>query len=128
MIRFAAAALALAASPASAQALSPYASAGEQQAAMTDGKVTSEQLVKAYLERIERIDRAGPKLNAVIALNPHAVADARKLDAERRAGHVRGPLHGVPILLKDNIESFDGTATTAGSLALAANTPQRDAP
>jgi amidase len=121
-------ALALAASAAQAQPLSPYASAGEQQAAMTDGRATSEQLVRAYLERIERIDRAGPKLNAVLALNPHALADARKLDAERRAGHVRGPLHGVPILLKDNIESWDGTATTAGSLALLANVPQRDAP
>jgi amidase len=120
-------AFALAAGAAHGQTLSPYASAGEQQAAMTDGKVTSEQLVKAYLERIERIDRAGPKLNAVIAVNPHALADAKKLDAERRAGHVRGPLHGVPILLKDNIESWDGTATTAGSLALAANIPERDA-
>ena len=110
------------------QTLSPYASAGEQQAAMTDGRVTSEQLVKVYLDRIEHIDRAGPKLNAVLALNTHARADARKLDAERRAGKVRGPLHGVPILLKDNIESWDGTATTAGSLALAANVPERDAP
>jgi amidase len=128
--RFAVAVLALAAQglPAAAQGLSPYASAGEQQAAMTDGKVTSEQLVAAYLQRIERIDRAGPKLNAVIALNRHALADARKLDAERRAGNVRGPLHGVPILLKDNIESADDTPTTAGSLALAANVPQREAP
>ncbi|WP_293902185.1 amidase [Phenylobacterium sp.] len=135
MIRSVALALALACAAATgasaqprAQALSPYASAGEQQAAMTDGRVTSEQLVQAYLLRIDRIDRSGPKLNAVIALNAHALADARKLDAERRAGHLRGPLHGVPILLKDNIESQDGTATTAGSLALAANVPQRDAP
>src|SRR4051794_2149654 len=130
MIRKAAAVLGLAvlATTANAQALSPYASAGEQQAAMTDGRVTSEQLVAAYLQRIERIDKAGPKLNAVIAVNRHALADARKMDAERRTGHLRGPLHGVPILLKDNIESFDDTATTAGSLALAANVPQRDAP
>jgi len=129
MIRIAAAmALALAGSAAQAQALSPYASAGQQQAAMTDGRVTSELLVREYLSRIEQIDRAGPKLNAVLTLNPHALADARKLDAERRAGKVRGPLHGVPILLKDNIESWDGTATTAGSLALAANIPERDAP
>jgi amidase len=76
---------------AQAQPLSPYASAGEQQAAMTDGRVTSEQLVKAYLERIERIDRAGPKLNSILALNSHALADARKLDAERKAGKVPGP-------------------------------------
>lgn len=131
MIRFAvlAASLALAATAAHAQAISPYASAGEQQAAMTDGRVTSEQLVRAYLERIERVDRAGPKLNAVLALNARALADAQALDAERRAGKVRGPLHGVPILLKDNIETADaGLATTAGSLALAANVSGRDAP
>jgi amidase len=130
MIRPIAAALALAlvSGAAHGQTLSPYASAGEQQAAMTDGRVTSEQLVRAYLDRIERIDRAGPKLNAVIALNSHALADARRLDAERRAGKVRGPLHGVTVLLKDNIESADGTATTAGSLALAANVTGRDAP
>jgi len=121
-------AVSLASSEAQAQLISPYASAGEQQAAMTDGKVTSEQLVRAYLERVERIDRAGPRLNAVMALNIHALADARKLDAERRAGKTRGPLHGVTILLKDNIESDDGTATTAGSLALAANITGRDAP
>src|SRR3954468_5828077 len=80
--------------------LSPYASAGEQQAAMADGRVTSEQLVRAYLDRIAQIDKAGPKLNAVIALNPHAIADARNLDRERKTGHVRGPLHGVPVLIK----------------------------
>jgi len=120
--------LTLAATAATAEPLSPYASAGEQQAAMADGRATSEQLVRAYIDRIERIDRAGPRLNAVLALNSHALADARRLDAERRAGKVRGPLHGVPILLKDNIESSDGAATTAGSLALAANLPVRDAP
>ncbi|WP_293675797.1 amidase [uncultured Phenylobacterium sp.] len=128
MIAAVVAAVAAAAGGANAQTLSPYASAGEQQAAMTDGRVTSEQLVAAYLQRIERIDRAGPKLNSVIVLNRHALADARKLDAERRAGKIRGPLHGVTILLKDNIETTDGGATTAGSLALAANVPQRDAP
>jgi len=121
-----AAAAALAAGAAQAQ-ISPYASAGEQQAALTDGRTTSEQLVRAYLERIERIDRAGPKLNAVIALNPHAVDDARRLDAERKAGKIRGPLHGVTVLLKDNIEAGD-LPTTAGSLALAANATGRDAP
>ena len=98
------------------------------QADMAAGKVTSEELVRAYQARIEAIDRNGPVLRSVIALNPHALADARALDKERRDGHVRGPLHGVPILIKDNIESADGTATTAGSLALADNVTHRDAP
>ncbi|MDZ4371154.1 MAG: amidase family protein, partial [Phenylobacterium sp.] len=114
--------------PAAAQPLSPYASAGEQQAALTDGRVTSEQLVRAYLDRIARYDDAGVRLNAVLAINPKALDDARRLDAERRAGKVRGPLHGVTVLLKDNIESDDGLPTTAGSLALAANVTGRDAP
>jgi amidase len=109
-------------------ALSPFASGAEQQAAMRAGKLTSEQLVRQYLARIAALDKTGPRLNAVLALNPHALADARKLDAERKAGHVRGPLHGIPVLLKDNIESADGTATTAGSLALKANVTGRDAP
>jgi amidase len=111
-----------------AQPLSPFASGAEQQAAMKAGTLTSEALVREYLARIAALDKAGPKLNAVIALNPHALADARKLDAERKAGHVRGPLHGIPVLLKDNIESGDGTATTAGSLALKDNVTGRDAP
>ncbi len=98
------------------------------QAEMTAHRTTSEALVKRYLARIAAVDRAGPTLRAVIALNPHAVEDARRLDAERRAGHVRGPLHGVPVLIKDNIESDDGTATTAGSLALKDNVSHRDAP
>ena len=109
-------------------ALSPFASGVEQQAAMRAGTLTSEQLVRAALARIAALDKAGPRLNAVIALNPHALADARKLDAERKAGHVPGPLHGLPVLLKDNIESDDGTATTAGSLALKDNVTGRDAP
>ncbi len=95
---------------------------------MAAGTLTSEALVRAYLARIEAIDRAGPKLNSVLALNPHALADARKLDAERKAGKLRGPLHGIPVLLKDNIESADDTATTAGSLALKDNVTGRDAP
>jgi amidase len=111
-----------------AQPLGPYASAAEQQAAMRAGRLTSEQLTRLSLDRIAEIDKAGPRLNAVLTVNPHALADARKLDQERRAGRVRGPLHGVPILLKDNIESWDGTATTAGSLALIDNVPERDAP
>ena len=90
----------------------------DPQRAMAEGRTTSEQLVKAYLARIEAIDRSGPTLRSVIAVNPNALAEARALDAERRAGHVRGPLHGVPILIKDNIETADPIPTTAGSLAL----------
>src|SRR5262249_2967955 len=103
-------------------------SIAQLQADMTSGAVTSEQLVQAYLDRIERIDRNGPSLNSVLALNPNALEQARALDAERAAGHVRGPLHGIPILLKDNTEGADPIATTAGSLALAGNVTNRDAP
>jgi len=129
MLKFATfAAAAALAGAAQAQPVTPYSSAVAQQEAMRAGAVTSEELVRLSLDRIARIDKAGPKLNSVLAINPHAMADARKADAERRAGKVRGPLHGVPVLLKDNIESWDGTATTAGSLALLDNVPQRDAP
>ena len=109
-------------------ALSPFDTGEQQQAAMRAGTLTSEALVREDLARIAALDKAGPRLNTIIAVNPHALADARKFDAERKAGHVRGPLHGVPILLKDNIESDDGTATTAGSLALKDNVTGRDAP
>jgi amidase len=98
------------------------------QADMTSGAVTSERLVRSYLERIAALDDSGPRLNAVLSLNPDAMVAARSLDAERRSGRVRGPLHGVPILLKDNIESADPMPTTAGSLALSANVTRRDAP
>lgn len=103
-------------------------SVAELHADLVAGKVTSEQLVRAYLARIRAIDAGGPQLHSVIALNPHALADARKADADRRAGKAVGPMYGIPVLLKDNIESDDGTATTAGSEALAANVTQRDAP
>ena len=86
---------------------------------LQQGKWTSARLVELYLGRIEAVDRGGHVLNAVLALNPDAAAIARKLDEERKAGHVRGPLHGIPILVKDNIETRDPIATTAGSLALA---------
>ena len=98
------------------------------QADLTAGRVTSEDLVRAYLARIAKIDRSGPKLQSIISLNPNAIADARALDAERRAKGARGPLHGIPILVKDNIETADPIATTAGSLALAENITHRDAP
>jgi amidase len=102
-------------------------SIAQLQADLTSGAVTSEQLVHAYLARIAEIDDAGHTLNSVIALNPQALEQARALDAERAAGRVRGPLHGIPILIKDNIESAEN-ATTAGSLALAQNMTARDAP
>ena len=91
------------------------------QAMMTAGKASSVDLVKAYMARIAAMDRKGPILRAVIALNPDALAQAKALDAERKAGRLRGPLHGVPILIKDNIETADAMATTAGSLALKDN-------
>ncbi|MFL5296319.1 MAG: amidase [Phenylobacterium sp.] len=121
-------AAALAATAQAQPAPGPFASGEQQQAAMRAGTLTSEQLVKSYLARIAAMDTKGPRLNSIIALNPHALADARKLDAERKAGRLRGPLHGIPVLLKDNIESDDGTATTAGSLALKDNVTHRDAP
>src|SRR5919198_929986 len=87
----------------------------ELQAAMASGQLTSKDLVKGYLRRIASLN---PLLNSVIETNPNAVAIAQHLDNERRRGHVRGPLHGIPILLKDNIATDDNMETTAGSLAL----------
>lgn len=91
------------------------------------GRTTSEEAVRAYLKRINAMDRKGPHLNSIIALAPDALVQAKARDAERHAGHLRGPLHGVPILLKDNIEAA-GMPTTAGSLALVHNDPGRDSP
>jgi amidase len=85
------------------------------QAAMTNGQLTSKDLVLGYLNRIQQLN---PTLHAVIETNPNAVAIASSLDNERKAGHVRGPLHGIPILVKDNIATLDNMQTTAGSLAL----------
>ena len=88
------------------------------QAAMASGRYTSRRLVELYSERIEAIDRSGPALRAVIEMNPEAGSIADRLDDERRAGRVRGPLHGIPVLIKDNIDTADRMTTTAGSLAL----------
>jgi len=118
----------LAAGGAQAQDDPAFQSMAQFQAQIAAGKASSVSITEAYLARIAALDRKGPKLNSIIALNPHALADAKALDAERKAGHIRGPLHGLPILIKDNIESADGTATTAGSLALKANITNRDAP
>jgi amidase len=99
----------------------------EVQRRMAAGDLSSRTITAAYLERIAAIDRAGPKLNAVIELNPDALAIAEERDRERRAGKVRGPLHGVPILIKDNIATADRMESTAGSLALIGAKPARDA-
>ncbi|MEA9589107.1 amidase [Xanthomonas sp. WHRI 10064A] len=96
------------------------------QARMARGDTTSLALTRAYLQRIDTIDRAGPTLNAVIERNAQAETDARTLDAERAAGRVRGPLHGIPVLLKDNIDALP-MVNSAGSLALAEFRPARDA-
>ncbi len=94
------------------------ASISDLQRAMTQGRLTSVALVDAYLARVAAYDTQGPALNAVIRLNPAARADAAALDAERKAGHVRGPLHGIPIILKDNYGTR-GMVTSAGTIALA---------
>ncbi len=94
---------------------------------MESGRETSRSLVDQYLSRIAAVDRSGPSLHSVLEINPEAQAIADRLDAERKAGRVRGPLHGIPILLKDNIATADKMMTTAGSLALAGATPPKDA-
>jgi len=99
----------------------------EVQAGLASGRFTSRQLVELYLKRIEAIDRSGPSLHAVSETNPEALTIADALDAERKARGPRGPLHGVPILIKDNIDTADRMSTTAGSLALEGSIAARDA-
>jgi len=103
-------------------------SLAELQRAMTRGEVSSAVLVAAFLDRIARFDHAGPQYRSVLAINPAALDAARTLDQERRAGKTRGPLHGIPLLIKDNIETRDPLPTTAGSLALARSFHTSDAP
>jgi amidase len=98
----------------------------ELQEGMRSGKFTSRGLAERYLARISEIDKAGPSLNTVIELNPEVLAIADQLDAERKSKGPRGPLHGIPILIKDNIGTADKMRTTAGSLALAGFTPAQD--
>jgi amidase len=100
---------------------------GELQDGMTSGKYTARALAEKYLARIEAINKQGPALHAVIELNPEAIALAEALDRERRAQGPRGPLHGIPVLIKDNIDTADRMATTAGSLALVGARPPKDA-
>ena len=94
---------------------------------MSSGRYTSRRLVELYLQRIAQIDAAGPRLRSVIETNPDAIAIAEALDAERKAKGVRGPLHGIPVLIKDNIDTGDKMLTTAGSLALVGGPAPRDA-
>jgi amidase len=102
------------------------ATIADLEAAFKAGTLTSEQLVKMCLARIEAYDDHGPKINAVIALNPHALDAARALDAERKAKGPRSPLHGIPVVLKDNYDTYD-VATTGGSILLEGSIPPNDA-
>jgi amidase len=99
----------------------------ELQDGMSGGRFTSERITELYLERIEQVDRRGPALRSIIELNPDALSMARNLDAERKMKRARGPMHGIPVLLKDNIDTADKMQTTAGSLALLDQPVKRDA-
>lgn len=97
-------------------------------AAFADGRLTSQQLTQSYLTRIDKLDRRGPNLGSLVETNPRALEIAAALDAERKTRGARGPLHGVPILIKDNVETSDHMMSTAGSLALAGWYAPKDAP
>jgi amidase len=103
------------------------ATIAELQAAMAAGRLTARELTRAYLQRIRRIDHSGIQLNSVVEVNPDALDIAAELDGERRGGRDRGPLHGIPILVKDNFATRDRMQTTAGSLALLGSRVPRDA-
>jgi len=127
----AAVALSIASLTAQAPRVAPFdldeVTIAELQRRMETGAETSRSLVEKYLARIDAVDRRGPELRSVLEINPDAAAIANGLDAERRAGRVRGPLHGIPILIKDNIATGDRMMTTAGSLALAGAPAPADA-
>ncbi len=97
------------------------------QAAMKSGRHTARSITQKYLERIDAIDKLGPAVNSVIEVNPEALATAEALDRERKERGPRGPLHGIPVLIKDNIATHDRMQTTAGSLALVGSRPPKDA-
>ncbi|MGL6269841.1 MAG: amidase family protein, partial [Chitinophagaceae bacterium] len=99
----------------------------ELQQKMKSGSYTSRMITELYLKRIEAIDKNGPKLNAVIELNPDALKIADEMDRERKSGKVRGPMHGIPVMIKDNIDTADKMMTTAGSLAMVGNRASKDA-
>src|SRR5271157_2060014 len=98
----------------------------ELQEGMKSGRFTARSLVEKYTARIEEVDKRGPALNSIIEMNPDALAIADTLDQERKAKGPRGPLHGIPVLIKDNIDTADRMMTTAGSLALVGSKPTRD--
>ena len=95
---------------------------------LASGELNARKLAEAYLARIDAIDRAGTDLRSVIEVNADALQIADELDRERSQGNVRGPLHGIPVMVKDNIDTADGMKTTAGSLALVDSRPAQDAP
>src|ERR1022692_936325 len=103
------------------------ATIADLQQRMASGRETARSLVEKYLARIAAIDRAGPSLHSIIELNPDALTIADSLDAERKSRGPRGPLHGIPVLIKDNIATADNMMTTAGSRPLAGSTPPADA-
>jgi amidase len=117
-------------SPKSALPAPPFAleelTIDDLQSRMRSGSETSASLTRQYIERIGAMDQSGPAINAVLELNPDAEAIAAQLDSERKSGKVRGSLHGVPVLIKDNIDTADKMHTSAGSLALAGNIAARD--
>jgi len=96
------------------------------QAGMASGKFSARSITEKYLARIEQIDKQGPMINSVIEVNPDALAIADALDKERKQNHVRGPMHGIPVLIKDNIDTADQMQTAAGSLALLGSKPPKD--
>src|SRR5258706_2377746 len=119
-------------SPSEPQPLSPKdfeleeLTISDLQAGMQSGKYTSSELVKKYLDRIDDLDKDGPKLNAVIEVNPDAMAIAEALDRERKEKGMRGRLHGIHVLIKDNTDTADRMMTAAGSLALVGSRPAQD--
>ncbi|HVS60688.1 MAG TPA: amidase [Gemmatimonadaceae bacterium] len=103
------------------------ATLADLQSAMASGRMTARSIAQQYIDRIHALDRTGPTLRSVLEINPDALSIADTLDRERKAGRVRGPLHGIPILVKDNIGTADRMTTTAGSYALAGSIPLQDA-
>ncbi|MDE0108912.1 MAG: amidase [Bryobacterales bacterium] len=103
-----------------------WASVADLRGGLASGQLTARSICEALLDRIETVDAAGPSLNSVIEVNPAALSEADRLDSERRAGELRGPLHGIPVMLKDNIDTADDMQTTAGSLALVDSGVPRD--